>query len=188
MDHFTCKLTIGNRKYGMRVMSPIDGAPFATKVIKCLSKLIDNPNVVSTLETFYSGIKDKIDIGQEVLKTKSGDISTKLENINANNVDVKDKDMMKLGLSIMSLLSNMNTDEINSIFKEAFNSDVFIENERLSDEIVFHKHFQQYANDYYPVAIWIVFNNVKPFLGSVGDGIQALFQSLKTRPAPTLRS
>lgn len=179
MDHFTCKLTIGNRHYGMRKMSPIDAAPFATRVIKCMSGIIDSPNIVKTLETFYSKIKDKID-------TDNTKHESKIENINTENLNIEQEDMMKMGLSIMSLFSNIDPDELNIIFKQAFASEVFNgENEKLSDETIFHKHFQQYAQDYYPVALWIVINNVKPFLGSVGDGMKALFQSFKSHQDPT---
>lgn len=170
MDAFTCKLTIENRNYGMLKMPPIDAAPFATRVLKALSGIIADPKAVGVIDSFSSMIETY--------------------DIKPDQKDVKEiapdqKDVVGMGLSMISLFSKIDPDELDFIFKKAFNSDVFIENDRLSDEFAFQKHFDQYAQDYYPVAIWIVINNVKPFLKSVGGGIQAAFQSLKARQAPT---
>lgn len=164
MNSFVCKLKIGERQYGLRKMAPVAAAPFATRVIKVVSGLLSDPKSAAVLNQLG-----------DLMKDSEGEKTTDIEN----------KDAIQIGLTIASLFANINPDEIDEVFKKAFASDVFVnETERLSDESVFHIHFQKHASDYYPVAIWIVWNNVKDFFGNIGDGMKAVFQSSSTRPAP----
>lgn len=165
-NQFVCKLRIGGRSYGMRKMPPVIAAPFATRVIKVVSGLLSDPKSAAVLNQ----------LGELVKGDDKGATSI---------ASIENKDAIRIAMTIASLFANINPDEIDLVFAKAFASEVFVnENERLSDESVFHNHFQQFASDYYPVAIWIVWNNVKDFFANIGDGMKAVFQPSNTHPAP----
>jgi hypothetical protein len=176
MDKFTCRLKIDGRQYDMRKMPPIEAAPFGLKVVKVFSKLFSNPAALSGIDS---------------LKNMTGGKS--LKDIASNpasgtDVNVPSAEVLSLGLSLISLLGELDADDLAAIFKKSLSADVFVnENERLSDEDVFHRHFQQFPGDYYPVAVWATWNHVKDFFGGIGGGMKAVFGSFQNGPPPAQR-
>lgn len=173
MDKFTCRLKIDGRVYDMRKMPPIEAAPFGLKVVKVFSKLFSNPAALSGIGSLKSMT------GGKSLKDVASDANS------GSDVNVPSTEVLSLGLSLISLLGDLNPDELAGIFKKSLDSDVFVnENERLSDEDVFHRHFQQYPGDYYPVAVWATWNHVKDFFGGIGGGMKAVFGSFQNAQPP----
>ena len=169
MSNITCKLTIGTRHYGMRKMPPMKASGFALRVVSAISGLVADPNAVRALDEI-----------QKLIKGQGGETNVSA----AENLDIKNEDAIRVFLPIASLLSSLDAKEVDEIFKQALTEDVFVENDRLSDEDVFHRHFQQFTADYFPVAIWATWNNTKDFFGGIGDGMKALFRSSSQEAAP----
>lgn len=149
-----CKLNIEGRIYGLRKMSPIEGAPFGLKVFSTFSKILMSPAVADIAKSL-GDLKDKKDLTQ-----------------------VETSEAIRLGLTLIPLLSCLNPDEVTAVFKKAVDTDVFIGEDRLADDDVFHKHFQQYPGDYYPVAIWATWSHVRDFFTGIGAGMKALMGGL----------
>jgi len=166
MDMFHCKLTLEGRHYGMRKMPPVKAAPFGLRVISALSKLVANKGAVGALDLLKKNVPSK-------------DGKVDLEGL---DFSLDNKELATMVVSIISLISSLDPDEVSGIFTSAFSSDVYCEDQKLSDPVAFDLHFQNHPGDYYPVAIWVTWNNVKPFLKGIGAGVKTF---LPQSPAPT---
>jgi hypothetical protein len=176
MDKFTCRLKIDGRQYDLRKMPPIDAAPFGLKVVKVFSKALSNPAAVQALDSL-----------KKITGNKSlGNLAATAEK--DNDISVAPAEVFALGLSLISVLSELDDKELSNIFKTALNSDVFVGGEdRLSEEDVFHKHFQQFPQDYYPVAVWATWNHVKDFFVGIGGGMKSVFGSFQLAQPPAAK-
>lgn len=145
-------LKIKDRKYGMYKMSPLEGAPFGLRVAKMVSTILGAPKAKESLEL--------------LMKRFSGE--------NSKETSLSMGEAMTIGASIVSLLSGIDPEELNAIFKKAIKSDVFFEDIRLGDDSEFDMHFQKFPGDLYVVCGWATYNHVHDFFSGIGDGVKAL--------------
>lgn len=146
MQNERIDLKIGDRNYSMIRMSPLKGAAFGLKVSSALAKALSSSNAASSLK----------------------EIQGKL------NSEISEDEKMTIGGMIVSLLSNVDSDLVFSIFKESILSGVYFNNVALQDEPEIESHFSQYPQDFYIIGAWAAFNHVRPFFKDIGDGILAL--------------
>lgn len=158
-------LKIGERKYGMRKMPPIQGISFATKVFSAISKMVSNGNSLQAL-------KD--------IKAKMG---TPGESTSKVPSEISNEQLLSYGTTLISLLSGIDPQTVTDIFKEAFSFEVYCGEVKLGNEILFNDHFSKFPQDLYVVAIWATYNHVKDFFIGAGDGVKALMNSSGKTPA-----
>jgi len=152
-------LKIQDRKYGMRKMPPIKGSAFGIRVSSVLSKILSSPNAKTALldiQSRFHGLSKAED---------------------TNNAAVSTKDALTFGQTILMLLSDIDPNAVIDIIREAFSYEVYCDNKKLSDDVVFDEHFEQYPGDLYVVGIWAAYNHVKDFFTGLGDGIKAFMPS-----------
>ena len=156
-------LKIKDRKYGMRKMPPLQGSAFGLKVASLVSKLSTGKNSLAALQALqkqFSGVTDKPEAEMDTATA------------------------MTAGASILSLISNVDANELMAIFREAFSYEVYAEESSLSDPDNFDVHFQKYPGDLYVVAAWATYNHVADFFVGLGDGIKALIPSSMSKKVP----
>lgn len=69
---------------------------------------------------------------------------------------------------VMQILGSLDADKLATIAKKAFDGEVYVDDEKLSNAATFEKHFSKNRGDYFPVLVWLVWNNVRPFLSGSG--------------------
>lgn len=152
-------LKIGERKYGMRKMPPLQGSAFGLKVASLVSKLAAGEGAMESLKG---------------LQAKFGDGKAK---------EMSSDSMVTVGASLISLISNVNPKELHEILQEAFSYEVYAGESKLSDADAFDIHFQKHPGDLYVVGAWATYNHVHDFFVGLGDGLKALMSNSKTNPA-----
>ena len=149
------KLTIGDKVYGMRKMPPTLGAFFAPKIAKLVAGMIGNDKFLAMLN----------------------DLKDSLPNVDKNDVKVEEQQMAPIAVAISSILTQLDINEVNAIFKEALSYGVYCDNKDLSKEFDFDEVFGENPGHYFPVAIWATYNHVSDFFVGLPTGLQALMTS-----------
>lgn len=152
-------LMIQERKYGMRKMPPMQGARFTARVMSLVSKIAAGEGALKSFESLRSLLPNSENTSPNPAKEE---------------VAITASEAVSIGSTILSLLSNIDADELMEIFKEAFSYEVYCGDVKLSDEVNFDVHFQSYRSDLYIVALWVTYNQAKDFFTGFQDGIKAL--------------
>lgn len=82
------------------------------------------------------------------------------------------KDQQKIGEVILAALAQVDPEKLEQLAETALAHEVYAGDQKLSNPSVFNKHFQDYPGDYFPVAIWAIWENAKDFFVKSGPGFQ----------------
>ena len=122
-------------------------------------------------------IKTGVDFGFLVLTTIANTLGKNLEEaMPVVNQLMEGKDPKQALPFVMQILGSLDADKLENISRKAFSGEVYVDDEKLSNGSVFEKHFSKNRGDYFPVLVWIVWNNVRPFLSDSGQTWAAVMQ------------
>lgn len=147
------RVTISGERYGLFHMRADEAAALGLQVAaiiaKPLSKILgsDDTSIAQALKEYQSEGEDSVDEGS----------------------------IMKIVSLFLGVLPDMDMERVSSIFRQVMKLSVSHSDGKFEDDDIRDTHFQNHRGNYYPVAIWAVWENCKDFLLGAIPGLKGIF-------------